>query len=183
MFAKYLAVTGFVVVAGLIAADALLGPGGPGPSLVKDPPKTRSVRSAQTVALERPRDEVRPQQAAVTVAPSTTQSGTVMPAAPVESAPTPTFAALAGLPTAEEAVRAKRIAQAKMQAERTKRLARERARARAMARRLDPNSNGQLTPPDYAYAPRRTYGPFNQSQNGWGNQSQNGWGNGWRGQW
>jgi hypothetical protein len=167
--ARYLAVAGVVVVAGLIGADAVLGPGGLGPSLVRDQPKARSVRRAQTVSLERPRDEERTQPSTVEAAPSATQSTIVTAALPARSAQTPTFTDLVGLPTPEEAARATRVAQEKIKAERAKRrLARERARARAIAaRRLD--SYGQPTPPDYAYAPSQMYGPFNQTQTGWGN--------------
>ena len=77
----------------------------------------------------------------------------------------------------EETARATRIAREKIKAERAKRrLARERARARAIAaRRPDPYAYDQPTPPDYAYAPRQVYGPFNQTQTGWGN----GWNRRW----
>jgi hypothetical protein len=169
--ARYLAVAGVVVVAGLIGVDAVLAPGGPGPRLVKDQPKTRSVRPAPTVSLERPRDEELPQPSTVEAAASTAQSTIVTPASPARSAQTPTFTVLVGLPTPEEAARATRIAQAKVKAEKAKRrFARERAHARAIAaRRLDPFSYGHPTP-GHAYAPRKMYGPFNQTQTGWGNE-------------
>jgi hypothetical protein len=168
--ARYIVVAGAVVVAGLIGTDAVRGPGGPGPTLVKDQAKTRSLRRAQTVSLERPREEERPQESTAGAAPSATQSMTVTPAPSARSAQTPTFTVLVGLPTPEETARAKRIAREKIKAERAKRrLARERARARAIAaRKLDPYSYGQPTEPDYAYAPRQMYGPFNQTQTGWG---------------
>jgi len=127
-----------MVIAALIGANAMLGPGGPGPSIVKDQPKARFVRPAPAVTLERPRDEEQPQQVAVEIAPTVTQSTA---AAPAPRAQTPTFTALVGLPTPEEAARATRLAQEKIAAEKAKRrLARERARARAIARaphRLD----------------------------------------------
>jgi hypothetical protein len=137
---------------------------------MRDQPKARSVRRAQTVSLERPRDEERPQPSTIEAAPSATQSTIVTQTPPARSAQAPTFTVLVGLPTPEEA-RATRIAREKIKAEKAKRrLARERARARAIAaRRLDPYSYSQPAPPDYAYAPRRTYEPFNQTQNGWGN--------------
>ncbi|MGB9366622.1 MAG: hypothetical protein WCE79_11490 [Xanthobacteraceae bacterium] len=175
-----------MVIAALIGANAMLGPGGPGPSIVKDQPKARPVRPAQTITLERPREGEQPQPPPAGTAPSETQSTTVAPAPPARPSPTPTFTALVGLPTPEEAARATRIAQEKIAAEKAKRrLARERARARAIARataahNLDQQSYGQHTAPDYAYAPRATYGPFNRSQNGWGNGS-SGWGSGWNG--
>jgi hypothetical protein len=172
--ARYLAVAGVVMVAGLVGADAVRGPGGPGPTLVRDQPKTRSLRRVQIVPLERPRKEERPQPSTVGAAPNTTQS---TPARPARSAQTQTFPVLVGLPTPEETARATRIAREKIKAERAKRrLARERARARAIAaRKLDPYSYGQPTPPDYAYAPPQMYGPFNQTQTGWGN----GWNRRW----
>jgi len=169
--ARYFAVAGVVVVAGLIETDAVLGPGGLGLSLVRNPPKARSVRRPQTVSLERPRNEERTQSSTVEAAPSTTQSTIVTTVLPARLAQTPTFMDLVGLPTPEETARATRLAQGKTKAERAKRrLARERARARAIAaRRLDPYSDGQPTPRDYAYAPRQMYGPFSQTQTGWGN--------------
>ena len=173
--ARYFAVAGVVVVAGLIGVDALLGPGGPGLSLVRDQPKARSVRRVQTVSLERPRDEERPQPSTVEAAPSATQSPIVTPALPARSAQTPTFTDLVGLPTPEEAARATRVAHEKIKAERAKRrLARERARARAISARR-PDSYGQSRPRDYAYAPHQMYGPFHQTQTGWGN----GWNRRW----
>ena len=175
--ARYFAVAGVVVVAGLIGVDALMGRGGPGLSLVRDQPKARSVRPVKTVSLERPRDEDRLQPSTVEAAPSATQLTIVTPVLPPRSAQTPTFTDLVGLPTPEEAARATRVAHEKIKAERAKRqLARERARARAIAaRRLEPYSYGQRTPRDYAYAPHQMYGPFNQTQTGWGN----GWNRGW----
>ena len=186
-FARHCAVAGIVLVAGLIAASALIGPGGPGPSLVKDQPKAQFVRPVRIIPLERPPDEERPLQSTAGAAASATQPVPVSPAPPAQAlapAPTPTFTALTGLPTPEEAARATRIAQAKIAAEKAKRrLARERARARALAaaaaaaRSPDQQYFGLQTP-DYAYAPRRTYGPFGHSQNGWSN----GWSgkdNGW----
>jgi hypothetical protein len=175
--ARYFAVAGVVVVAGLIEANAVLGPGGLGLSLVRDQPKARSVRRPQAVSLERPRDEGRTQSSTVEAAPSRTQSTIVTTVLPARLAQTPTFPNLVGLPTPEETAHATRLAQEKTKAGRAKRrLARERARARAIAvRRLDQYSDGQPTPRDYAYAPRQTYGPFNQTQTGWGN----GWSRRW----
>jgi len=154
--ARHIAVA--VVIPGLIGAGAVLGPGGPGPSLVRGEP------TASPVSHARFRDEER---STVEAAPNPTQSITVSSAPPARSEQTPAFTALTGQPTAEEAMRATRIAQEKIKVERAKRqLARERARAIA-ARRLDP-FHGQPTRSVYSYAPHRTYGPFN-----------NGWGNGW----
>ena len=148
--ARHIAVA--VVIPGLIGAGAVLGPGGPGPSLVGGEP------TASPVSHARFRDEER------STVEAPTQSITVSSAPPARSEQTPAFTALTGLPTAEEAMRATRIAQEKIKVEREKRLARERARARAIAaRRLDP-FHGQPTRSAYSYAPHRTYGPFN---NGW----------------
>ena len=155
--ARHIAVA--VVIPGLIGAGAVLGPGGPGLSLVRGEP------TASPVSHARFRDEER---STVEAAPNPTQSITVSSAPPARLEQTPAFTALTGLPTAEEAMRATRIAQEKIKVERAKRrLARERARARAIAaRRLDP-FHGQPTRSAYSYAPHRTYGPFNQTRNGW----------------
>ena len=153
--ARHIAIA--VVVPGLIGMGAVLGPGGPGPSLVRGEP------TASPVSHARFRDEDR---STVEAAPTPTRSITVSSAPPARSEQTPAFTALTGLPTAEEAMRATRIAQEKIKVESAKRrLARERARAIA-ARRLDP-FHGQPTQSVYSYAPHRTYGPFNQARNGW----------------
>jgi hypothetical protein len=184
-FARHCAVAGVVLVAGLIVVQAVFGPGGPGPSIVKDQPKARSVRPARITPLERARDEW-PLQSTAGAAAGATQSVPAIPATAVRvtnPAPTPTFSTLVGLPTPEEAARATRMAHEKIAAEKTKRrLARERARARALAAAVAARARDQqhfgLQTPDYAYAPRPNYGPFGQSQNGWGNRW-NGWGGGW----
>ena len=153
--ARHIAIA--VVIPGLIGMGAVLGPGGPGPSLVRGEP------TASPVSHARFRDEDR---STVEAAPTPTRSITVSSAPPARSEQTPAFTALTGLPTAEEALRATRIAQEKIKVERAKRrLARERARAIA-ARRLDP-FHGQPTQSVHSYAPQRTYGPFNQTRNGW----------------
>jgi len=173
--ARHGAVAGVVVVGGLIAGSALLGPGGPGPRIVKDQPKAEFARPARVIPLERQRDEKPLQQTAAAAASATqssslTQPTTVAPGPPARSEPTPTFTALTGLPTPEEAARATRIAQEKIAAEKAKRrLARERARAKAAARTLDQQPYDQHTWSGNAFAPRQSYGPFGRSQNGWGN--------------
>lgn len=173
-FARHCALAGVVVIAALIVVDALLGPGGPGPGLVRDQQKARSTQPARIVPLERPRDEERPLQSTAGAAASATQPAPVIPDPPVRStAPTPTFTALTGLPTPEEAARATRIAQEKIAAEKAwkRRMARERARAQAIAEmhRLDPPSYDQQTWSGNAFAPRQSYRPFGRSQNGWAN--------------
>lgn len=186
-FARHCAVAGVVLAAGLIMAEAVLGPGGPGPSIVKDQQNAQVVRPVRIIPLERTRDEERSLRSADAAAATATQPAPVIPAPPAPvTAPAPTFTALTGLPTPEEAARATRIAQEKVAAEKAKRrLARARARARALAaaaaaaRNPDQQFFGLQTP-DYAYAPRRTYGPFGQSHNGWGN-GWNGWGSRWSG--
>jgi hypothetical protein len=179
--ARHCAVAGVAVVATLIGANAMLGPGGPGPSIVKDQPRARSLRPAQTITLERSREEERPRQPAAGTAPSAIQSTPVAPAPPARPSPTPTFTALVGLPTPEEAARATRVAQEKIAAEkaRKRRIARERARAQAAAaaRSFDQQPYDQHAWSGQAYAPRSSYGPFGRSQNSWGN-GWSGWGSG-----
>ena len=170
--ARRCAVAGAGVIAALIVADAVSGPGGPGPSIVKDQPKAEFARPVRIIPLERSREEKPPQPSAVGAAPSVTQPATVAPALPARSEPTPTFTTLTGLPTPEEAARATRVAQEKIAAEkaRKRRLARERARAQAIAEmhKLDQPSYDQQTWFGNAFASRRSFG-----------RSQNSWGNGW----
>ena len=170
--ARHCAVAGVVVVAGLIAANAVLSPGGPGPSIVKDQPKAQFARPARIIPIERPREDKPLQQSAAATAQSAIQPTSVAPTPPARSAPTPTVTALTGLPTPEEAARATRIAQEKIAAEkaRKRRVARERARAQAIAemRKLDQPSSDQQTWSGNAFAPRPSYGPFGRSQTGWG---------------
>jgi hypothetical protein len=141
---------------------------------VKDQPKAQFARPARIIPIERPREDKPLQPAPVVTAPNATQSATIPPAPPARSQPTPTFTALTGLPTPEEAARATRIAQEKIAAEkaRKKRVARERARAQAIAemRKLDQPSYDQHTWFGSAFAPRQSFG-----------RSQNSWGNGWSG--
>lgn len=183
--ARHCAVAGVVLGAGLIATSALLGPGGPGPSIVKDQPKVDFARPVRIIPLERPREDKPLQQSAAGTAQSTVQPANVVPAPPARSEPTPTFTALTGLPTPEEAARATRIAQEKIAAEkaRKRRIARERAHARAIAaaRSQDQQSYDQHTWSGQAYAPRQSYGPFGRAKTGWGH-GWNGWGGGWKGQ-
>ena len=108
--ARHIAVA--VVIPGLIGAGAVLGPGGPGLSLVRGEP------TASPVSHARFRDEER---STVEAAPNPTQSITVSSAPPARSEQTPAFTALTGLPTAEEAMRATHIAQEKIKVEREKR--------------------------------------------------------------
>jgi hypothetical protein len=144
---------------------------------VRDQPKKRLAQPAPKASLEPPRVEQPPQPVAAVAAPNVTPSTTVVPPPPARSAPTPTFTALTGLPTPDEAARATRIAQEKIAAEkaRKRRIARERARAQALAEmhRLDQPSYDQHTWPGNAFAPRQSYRLFGRSPNGWGN--------GWRG--
>ena len=172
--ARHCAVAGVVLVAGLIAATTLMGPGGPGPSIVKDQPKAEFVRPVRIIPLERPRDDKPLQQSAAGPAQSAIEPTSVAPTPPARSEPTPTFTALTGLPTPEEAARATRIAQEKIAAEkaRKRRIARERARAQAIAemRKLDQPSYDQHIGFGSAFAPRQSFG-----------RSQNSWGNGWSG--
>jgi len=172
--ARHCAVAGVSLTAGLIAANAFLGPGGPGPSIVKDQPKAQFARPARIIPIERPREDKPLQQSAAGTAQSAIQPTSVAPTPPARSEPTSTFTALTGLPTPEEAARASRIAQEKIAAEkaRKKRIARERARAQAIAemRKLDQPSYDQHTWFGSAFAPRQSFG-----------RSQNSWGNGWSG--
>lgn len=184
--ARYSAIAGVLLFAGL-AANAAFRASDPSPFTVKEPlnlvdpstdlakdqPKTQPARSVRIISLERPRDNVRSQHSTASVAPSGVQSTTPSSAPSAPSGHEPALADFVGLPTREETARARRIAQAKISAERVKKpLARERARTREIAvRKQGQNSNGQLAPPDYAYAPRPAFGPFSDRQNSWGNGS------------
>ena len=197
---KYFTVVGAVLVVGLIGLNALLEPGGPGLSMVKPQPKARPVRYEPGASLvERLRTEEAAQKAAakgeanapapapqpVTVAaPATpasvpappvqpvTQSAAAAAAEPAQSAP----AALTGVPTEEEAARAVRHAQEQIKAEkaRKKRLARERAKVKAIEEASAARQQDQIY---YGYAPRPTYGPFGQG--GWQGGGGGGWNRGW----
>jgi hypothetical protein len=238
---KYFTIVGAMLLVGLISLNAVMDPGGPGPSLVKEQRKASPVRhDPQASMVERLRAEEaaqkeaekipasstpvplpvsRPAAAAASVQPAplpaaptnaaqpvprtaapVTQAAVAPPVQvavtpPVEPAPEPSTtstASLIGEPTADE-LRATRVAQEKAAAEkaekaRKKRLAKERARTRThddanAARQQDQYYYGQRVPPPppgYAYAPRQTFGPFTQAQNGWGSGGWNGgWGRGW----
>jgi hypothetical protein len=83
-------------------------------------------------------------------------------AEPAQSVP----AALTGVPTENEAAQAVRHAQEQMKAEkaRKKRLARERAKVKAIEEASASRQQDQFY---YGYAPRPTYGPFGQGGGGW----------------
>ncbi|MEA2871512.1 MAG: hypothetical protein QOH67_1488, partial [Hyphomicrobiales bacterium] len=149
---KYFTIVGAVLFAGLIGLNALMDPGGPGPTLVKaearkpviqlDPraskvERLRAEEAAQkaasaapiaTAALAQPAPVEQPVAAAAAPQPVT---AAVQPAEPAQTiAP----AALATGPDEGGAERAVRAAQQKMKAEkaRKQRIARERAKARAL---------------------------------------------------
>jgi hypothetical protein len=199
---KYFTVVGAVLVIGLIGLNAVLEPGGPGPSVVKpQPTKARSIRHDPGASLvERLRAEEAARKAAVkdganapTPQPVTVAAPTapapVAPAQPVQlvtqaaAQPAPAAAAepaqaappaLIGVPTQDEAAQAVRHAQEKIAAEkaRKKRIARERARTKAIEEASAARQQDQIY---YGYAPRPTYGPFGQG----GLQAGGGWNRGW----
>jgi hypothetical protein len=194
---RYFTAVGAVLVIGLIGLNAVLEPGGPGPSMVKPQPKARPIRYEPGASLvERLRAEEAAQKAAakgeagtpapqpVTVAatPAPAPAQPVQPvtqaaaqpgpvaAEPAQSAP----AALTDEPTEFEAARATRLAQEKIATEkaRKKRFARARARTKAIEEASAARQQDQIY---YGYAPRPTYGPFGQG--GW--QGGGGWNRGW----
>ncbi len=180
---KYFATVGTLLALGLIGLNAVIAPGGPGPSLVKEPAKAIVVKHDPSASLvERLRDDEAarraasraaiPQTAAVqaTPAPQPVAAASAVPlqsaaepiaqGAPEITAPT----ALAPAPTEDEAAVAARLAQAKIAAEkaRRKRLAQTRAKAKA-----DEAALSRLQDQTYSsYAQRPTYGPFGQN-GGW----------------
>jgi type IV secretory pathway VirB10-like protein len=194
---KYFTVVGAVLVVGLIGLNAVLEPGGPGPSMVKPQPKARPIRHDPDASLvERLRTEEAAQKAAakdetnapapqpVTVAaPATPAPAPAQPVQPVtQAAPAAAIepaqsvpAALTGVPTEDGAARATRLAQEKIAAEkaRKKRIARAHARAKAIDEASAARQQDQIY---YGYAPRPTYGPFGQG-GGW--QNGGGWNRGW----
>jgi|GEM_PF-5273052 len=182
---KYFAVVGAVLFAGLIGLNALLDPGGPGPTLVKAEAPKRAIQvDPRASKVERLRAEEAAQKAAASAAPIATAAVTEQPAPaaqpaaaaapqpvtaaiqPAEPAQTIAPVALTTSPVEGEAERAVRAARDKMKAEkaRKQRIARERARTRA----LEEASAQQVPQYHYGYAPRPTYGPFGQGGGGWG---------------
>jgi type IV secretory pathway VirB10-like protein len=186
---KYFAVVGAVLVFGLIGLNAMLEPGGPGPSMVKPQPKARSIRHDPGASLvERLRAEEAAQKAVVkdeanvltpqpvtAAAPAAPASAPAQPVTQAAAQPAPTAAAepaqsapaaLIGVPTQDEAARATRLEQEKIAAEkaRKKRIARERTRTKAIQEASAARQQDQIY---YGYAPRPTYGPFGQSGGGW----------------
>lgn len=192
---KYFAVVGAVLVFGLIGLNAMLEPGGPGPSMVKPQPKARSIRhdpgaslverlraeeAAQKVAVKDEAKAPTPQPVTV-VAPATPASAPAVPAQPVQpvtqaaAQPAPTAAAepaqsapaaLIGVPTQDEAARATRLAQEKIAAEKARKKRIARERTRTKAIQ-EASAARQQDQIYYGYAPRPTYGPFGQSGGGW----------------
>jgi len=136
-------------------------------------PAPRPTGVSQVAAAAQPQPV---KQASLPVAPAQVQAST--PIAEHQSAP----AALTTLP-AEDAEQATRLAHEKAAADkaRKKRVARERARSKAIedsvaSRQQDQYYYGQRAPA-YAYAPppRPAFGPFSQNQGWFGG----GWGRGW----
>jgi len=188
---KYFAVVGGILFAGLIGLNALLDPGGPGPALVQAEAPKRAIHvDPRASKVERLRAEEAAQKAAASAAPVATVAVAAPPAPapqPAAAAPAPVTAAIqpaepaqtiapAALTTGPdegEAERAVRAARDKMKAAkaRKQRIARERARARA----LEEASAQQVPPYHYGYAPRPAYGPFGHG-GGWGG---GGWGQRW----
>ena len=217
---KYFTIVGGLLFAGLIGVNALLEPGGPGPSLVKAEPKAAVRHDPRASKVERLRAEEAAQKAVASAAPVVPAAvvASAAPAAPsavvtvaAEAAPVTQPAAPAPQPampvnaavqpsepaqivapaalvtdTQGEAARPQRTAQeltAKEQIKaekiaakaRKQRVARERAaRTREMRHASAARVQEQIY---YGYAPRPTYGPFQQAQGGWGGGG--GWGQRW----
>jgi len=190
---KYFTIVGGVLVLALISINAVLEPGGTGPRIVKDQPKAIAIRHDPRASLvERLRAEEAAREAAakgeslpqpVTVAapaaPTPPSQPVIQAAEPAQPEPiakpdVTAPAALTGAPSQDEAAQAVRRAQEQMKAEkaRKKRLARERARTRALEEASASRQQDQIY---YGYAPRPTYGPFGQA-GGWQN---GGWGQRW----
>jgi hypothetical protein len=174
---RYFAIVGGILFAGLIGLNALLEPGGPGPTLVKAEARKPVIQvDPRASKVERLRAEEAAQKAVASAAPVAEpipQPAPVVAAVqPAEPAQTIAPVALTTSPDEAEAERAVRVAQEKMKAEkaRKQRIARERARARA----LEEASAQQVPQYHYGYAPRPTYGPFGQGGGGGG-----GWGQRW----
>jgi len=179
---RYFTIVGAVLGAGLIGLNAMLEPGGPGPTLVNatpkpvvvyvDPQASRVERlRAEEAALaaakvkaktnsEAPQPVIVTEPAAVSFAPPVTQAA-AQPA-PDVSAP----AALETAATEDEAARAERLAQEDMKQKIAAEKARKKRIARARAKALEEAASRQQDQIYYGYAPRPTYGPFGQG-GGW----------------
>lgn len=197
---RYFIIVGGVLVVGLIGLNAVLEPGGPGPSMVKQQPKAQPVRydpgaslverlrteeAARKAAAQPEKNPAVPQPVTTSVSaaparPQVTQAAVpaqAQPVTPAAAQPAPATAiepahsvpaALTGVPTEDAPTQAVRHAQEQIKAEkaRKKRLARERAKVKA----IEEASSRQQDQFYYGYAPRPTYGPFGQG---------GGWSRGW----
>jgi hypothetical protein len=158
------------------SGKAEANPAQPGTAGNVAPAPVAPTRTVVTQAAAVAQSQAIKAMAELPVAPAQVQAPA--PAAEHQTAP----AALTGVMTEDEE-RAARLAQEKVASEkaRKKRMARERARAKAIedasaARQQDQYYYGQRAPA-YAYAPppRPAFGPFSQNQGWFGG----GWGRGW----
>ena len=175
---KYFTIVGGVLVLALISINAVLEPGGPGPRLVKEQPKTVAIRHDPRASLvERLRAEEAAREAA---AKGETQPQPVTVAAPAAPAPQPVIqaaapaqpdtiakpdvtapAALTVAPSEDEAAQAVRQTREQMKAEKARKKRIARAKAKALEEASASRQQDQIY---YGYAPRPTYGPFGQGQ-------------------
>ena len=169
----------------------MLGPGGPGPSLVKDQPKARSVRPALTITSSNARaNEERPQQPAAETRTERNPIDDSRRASPhrLEQPRRPTFTALCRTVRRPEEARARdahwprkcdcgRKSEADALAPRNAARALTRSRRATAAHGLRPTVlRTTRHAPDYAYAPRgRSYGPFSRIAERVGAMGRSGW--------
>ncbi len=172
---KYFTIVGGVLLSLLIAANAVLEPGGPGPTFLKAEAAKPAVRhDPRASKVERLRAEEAAAEKARTASLVESPVAVTEPAMPrpVEAAiETPAqISAAASLvssaPTEDEAARATQLAQEKIKAEKAKARKKQIARERAKAKVLE-EASAQQAQPAYSYAPRQAFGPFGQG-GGWG---------------
>jgi hypothetical protein len=197
---KYFTIVGGILFAGLIGMNALMEQGGPGPRLVKEPPKVvvqvdphaskverlraqeAALKAAEKVnpeahpvvvtePLRLPAEPVEQPQPATQVAAKPAQAAQPMSSMPV-AATAPEREPVRPVQTAHEESKHKAVAE-KM---RKKRIARERTRTRATQEASA--ASRQQDQIYYSYAPRPTYGPFAQGGFGGGGFG-GGWGRAW----
>ena len=188
---KYFTIVGGVLVLALISINAVLEPGGPGPRIVKEQPKSVAIRHDPRASLvERLRAEEAAREAAAKAEREPQPVTVAMPAAPAPP-PAPVIqaavaaqpeaiakpdvtapAALTSAPSEDEAAQAVRQAQEQMKTDKARKKRLARAKAKALEEASASRQQDQIY---YGYAPRPTYGPFGQAQ-GWQGGS---WGQRW----
>lgn len=182
---KYFAIVGGVLLSVLYVANAVLEPGGPGPTFVKvDTPAGKSVITVQHDPRASKVERLRAEEDAAAKARVAAQTGQVESVVQVVEPPMPkpvqaafetpaqisaaaslVAPATAAAPAADDAANAAQLAADKLKAEKEKarkaKLARERAKAKALE-----EASAQHAQPAYGYAPRPVFGPFAQG-GGW----------------